>query len=358
MVEHDEDTIRQADFVVDIGPGAGLLGGEVMAAASPTELMQNKNSLTGKYLNGQKKIVVPTKRRSIKKDKQLKIIGATQHNLKNLDVAIPLGVLVAVSGVSGSGKSTLVNSILAAELQMRLHRVSNLAVGRHKDILGSQFLDKVIIINQAPIGRTPRSNPATYVDLYTAIRTLFANTPLARQRGYQPGRFSFNISGGRCEECRGDGSIKKEMHFLPDIFITCEACRGKRYMREVLEIHYKGKNIADVLAMSVAEASEFFKNIPAVFNKLSTLNQVGLGYITLGQPATTLSGGEAQRIKLAKELSKRATGRTLYILDEPTTGLHMDDIGQLLKVLHQLVEAGNSMIVIEHNLDVLKMLTG
>ena len=354
VVEHDEDTIRQADFIIDVGPGAGVLGGEIIALGTPAQIEANHNSLTGKYLSGQKSIDLPQKRRAISASRRLKITGASQHNLKNIDVEIPLGVLVGVSGVSGSGKSTLVNGILAAELQMRLNRASNLSVGRHQSIEGTDSLDKVIIIDQAPIGRTPRSNPATYVGLYTAIRTLFAETPLARQRGYSPGRFSFNIAGGRCETCAGDGALKKEMHFLPDIFITCEACGGKRYMNEVLEVHYKGKNIADILAMSVAEALEFFTNIPSIYNKLSTLTQVGLGYITLGQSAITLSGGEAQRVKLAKELSRRSTGRTLYVLDEPTTGLHMDDIGQLLKVLHALVDAGNSMIIIEHNLDVLK----
>ena len=353
VVEHDEDTIRQADFIVDVGPGAGVLGGEVTAVGTPAEIEADPGSLTGRYLSGEKSIDAPAKRRS-PNGKRLKIIGATQHNLKDINVEIPLGVLVGVSGVSGSGKSTLINSILASELQMRLNRASNLSVGRHKSIEGVDNLDKVIIIDQDPIGRTPRSNPATYVGLYTAIRTLFADTPLAKQRGYNPGRFSFNVAGGRCETCAGDGALKKEMHFLPDIFITCEACNGKRYMAEVLEVHYKGKNIADILGMSVAEALEFFANIPSIHAKLLTLSRVGLGYITLGQSATTLSGGEAQRVKLAKELSRRATGRTLYVLDEPTTGLHMDDIGQLLEVLHALVDAGNSMIIIEHNLDVLK----
>ena len=354
VVEHDEETIRQADCVIDVGPGAGILGGQIIALGTPEEITHNTQSLTGQYLSGRKKIKVPAKRRKVDSGRQLKIEGASQHNLKNIDVTIPLGVLVAVSGVSGSGKSTLINSILAAELQMRLNRAFNLAVGRHRAILGTEFLDKIIIINQAPIGRTPRSNPATYVGLYTAIRTLFANTSLARQRGYTPGRFSFNVAGGRCENCNGDGVLKQEMHFLPDIFVTCENCLGKRYTQEVLEVHYKGKNIADILAMSVAEAAAFFKNIPLIYNKLATLEKVGLSYITLGQAATTLSGGEAQRVKLSKELSKRATGRTLYVLDEPTTGLHMDDIDQLLKVLHTLVDAGNSIIIIEHNLDVLK----
>ena len=354
VVEHDEDTICQSDFVVDVGPGAGILGGRIIATGTPEEIKNNPDSLTGQYLKGEKKISLPKKRRPVNQNKVLQVIGARQHNLKNIDVKIPLGVLVAVSGISGSGKSTLINNVLAAELRTRLQRMANLAVGRHDDILGIEFLDKVILINQAPIGRTPRSNPATYVGLYTAIRNLFASMPLSRQRGYAPGRFSFNVRGGRCETCSGEGALKKEMHFLPDVFVTCEACLGKRYMREVLEVHYKGKNIADILAMSVATALEFFANVPLIRNKLSTLNQVGLGYITLGQPATTLSGGEAQRIKLSKELSRRPTGRTLYILDEPTTGLHMDDIRQLLQVLHALVDAGNSMIIIEHNMDVLK----
>ena len=354
VVEHDEDTVRQADFVVDIGPGAGSQGGKVMATGSPQAIALNPKSLTGQYLSGAKEIPLPRKRRKVNLQTGLKILGASQHNLQNIDVQIPLQVFVAVSGVSGSGKSTLINSILANALRMRLMRAGNLQVGRHRDILGTEHLDKVIIIDQAPIGRTPRSNPATYVGLYTAIRNLFADTPLARQRGYMPGRFSFNVAGGRCETCRGDGVLKKEMHFLPDIFITCEACLGKRYMREVLEVHYKGKNISDILEMTINQALKFFANIPAIHKKLSTLNKVGLGYLSLGQSATTLSGGEAQRVKLAKELSRRATGRTLYVLDEPTTGLHLEDVAQLLKVLHHLVDAGNSIIVIEHHMDVLK----
>ena len=354
IVEHDEDTIRCADYVIDIGPGAGVAGGAIMATGTPQEITQNPDSLTGQYLSGQKQIVVPKQRRAVDATKSLKIVGATQHNLKNLDVTIPLGVLVTVAGPSGSGKSTLINSVLAAELQVRLNRATQVAVGRHQDILGCEALDKIIIIDQSAIGRTPRSNPATYVGLYTDIRALFASLPLARERGYKDGRFSFNVTGGRCEVCRGEGALKKEMHFLPDIFVTCEACAGKRYMQEVLEVYYKGKNIADVLEMPVTAAVEFFANLPSIHRKLLTLQKVGLGYIALGQPATTLSGGEAQRIKLAKELSRRPTGRTLYILDEPTTGLHMDDIRQLLQVLHALVDAGNSMIIIEHNLDILK----
>ena len=353
VVEHDEDTIRQADFIVDVGLGAGVLGGKIIASGDLKNISLNERSLTAQYLKGIKRVDKPSSRRPIN-DKKLRIINASQHNLKNIDVDIPLGVLVGVSGMSGSGKSTLINSILASELQMRLNRVSNLAVGKHQDIEGINHLDKIIIIDQNPIGRTPRSNPATYVGLYTPIRELFSETPLSKQRGYRPGRFSFNVAGGRCEICSGDGALKKEMHFLPDIFITCEVCDGKRYTKDILEVHYKGKNIADVLDMSVSSACEFFKNIPSIFNKLSTLVEVGLGYIKLGQSATTLSGGEAQRIKLAKELSKRSTGKTLYVLDEPTTGLHMDDVRQLLKVLHALVNSSNSMIIIEHNLDVLK----
>ena len=353
IVEHDEDTIRQADFIVDVGPGAGILGGEIVALGTPTEIMQQAKSLTGEYLSGKKKIPLPARRRSLSKNK-LQILGASQHNLKEIDVQIPLGVLVVVTGVSGSGKSTLINHILGAKLMTILQRVINISVGKHKDILGHENLDKVIIINQAPIGRTPRSNPATYIGLYTDIRNLFTQTSLARERGYKPGRFSFNVRGGRCEACAGEGAIKKEMHFLPDIFVTCDACHGKRYIQEVLEVHYKGQNIANVLEMTVDTAFEFFSNIPAIAKKLKTLKDVGLGYITLGQPATTLSGGEAQRIKLAKELSRRATGKTLYVLDEPTTGLHMHDIGQLLKILHILVDVGNSVIIIEHNLDIIK----
>lgn len=354
VVEHDEDTIRQADFVVDIGPGAGLMGGEVISMGTPRAIADDPRSLTGQYLRGEKSIETPSKRRRGAGNQFLRVLGATANNLKSLDIEIPLGILVAVAGVSGSGKSTLVNNIIANELQMRLNRVSNLSVGQHRSLEGSQHLNKVILIDQAPIGRTPRSNPATYVGLYTAVRELFTQTPLARQRGYKPGQFSFNVSGGRCEACHGDGALKKEMHFLPDIFITCEDCLGSRYTAEVLEVHYKNKNIAEVLAMTVNQAADFFANTPSVSRKLSTLQQVGLGYIHLGQPATTLSGGEAQRIKLAKELSRRGRGQTLYILDEPTTGLHMDDVRQLLDVLHKLVEVGNSMIIIEHNMDVLK----
>ena len=352
VVEHDEETIRTADHVVDIGPGAGIHGGEIVAEGTPKHIEANKKSITGSYLRGESSISVPKNYRD-GNGKKLTIKGATEHNLKGVTVDIPLGQLIVVSGVSGSGKSTLVNDILAKELQARLHRASTVS-GKHESIEGIQHLDKAIVIDQSPIGRTPRSNPATYTGLFTPIRELFANTPEAKLRGYKPGRFSFNVVGGRCENCKGDGIIKIEMHFLPDVYVPCEVCHGQRYNREALEIHYKGKTIADVLSMTVEQGTEFFKNIPTIHKKLDTLEQVGLGYITLGQPATTLSGGEAQRIKLATELSRRATGKTLYILDEPTTGLHMADVDRLLSVLHALVDSGNSMIIIEHNLDVIK----
>ncbi len=352
VVEHDEDTIRAADHLVDIGPGAGVHGGQITASGTPDQVANNPKSLTGRYLNGQESIKTPKKRRKLTKRK-LVIKGATQHNLQNVTVDIPLGVLTVVTGVSGSGKSSLINDILAKELQARLHRANTVA-GKHDEIEGIKQLDKAIIIDQSPIGRTPRSNPATYTGLFTPIRDLFANTPESKLRGYQPGRFSFNVKGGRCENCRGDGIIKIEMHFLPDVYVPCEICDGKRYNREALEVHYKGKNISDVLSMTVEQAYEFFENIPSISKKLSTLNDVGLGYVRLGQPATTLSGGEAQRIKLASELSRRATGKTLYILDEPTTGLHMADVKKLLGVLDALVDTGNSMVIIEHNLDVIK----
>jgi len=352
VVEHDEDTIRTADYLLDIGPGAGVHGGHVVAAGAPEEVAKHDRSITGQYLKGKKKIAVPKKRRT-GNGKQLKIKGAREHNLQAVDVTIPLGQLVVVSGVSGSGKSSLINDILAKELQVRLMR-ANAVPGKHDDIEGINHLDKVIVIDQSPIGRTPRSNPATYTGLFTPIRELFASTPEAKLRGYGPGRFSFNVKGGRCENCSGDGIIKIEMHFLPDVYVPCEVCHGKRYNREALEIHYKGKTISDVLDMTCEQALEFFANVPAIARKLQTLVDVGLGYITLGQPATQLSGGEAQRVKLATELSRRATGRTLYILDEPTTGLHMADVDKLLHVLHALVETGNSMVIIEHNLDVIK----
>lgn len=352
VVEHDEETIRTADFLVDIGPGAGVHGGEIVATGLPEEVSKTKGSITGAFLRGEDSIPTPKKRRG-GNGKSIIIKGARENNLKDVDVEIPLGQLVVVSGVSGSGKSSLINDILAKELQARLMR-ANLVPGRHSDIQGIEALDKAIVIDQSPIGRTPRSNPATYTGLFTPIRELFANTPEAKIRGYKAGRFSFNVKGGRCENCQGDGIIKIEMHFLPDVYVTCEVCHGKRYNREALEIHYKGKTISDVLEMTVEQALAFFENVPVIAKKLQTLTDVGLGYIGMGQPATTLSGGEAQRIKLASELSRRATGRTLYILDEPTTGLHMADVKKLLEVLHALVDTGNSMVIIEHNLDVIK----
>ena len=352
VVEHDEETIRTADYLLDIGPGAGVHGGYIVAEGTPEEVEKTDVSITGQYLSGVREIAVPKKRRS-GNGKSLIIRGARENNLKDVTVELPLGKLVVVSGVSGSGKSSLINDILAKELQARLHHASTVP-GRHDDIEGVKELDKAIIIDQSPIGRTPRSNPATYTGLFTPIRELFASTPEAKLRGYQAGRFSFNVKGGRCENCAGDGIIKIEMHFLPDVYVPCEVCHGQRYNREALEIHYKGKNISDVLNMTCEQALEFFENIPSIARKLQTLVDVGLGYISLGQPATQLSGGEAQRIKLASELSRRPTGRTLYILDEPTTGLHMADVDKLLGVMHALVDAGNSMIVIEHNLDVIK----
>jgi excinuclease ABC subunit A len=353
VVEHDEDTIREADYLLDIGPGAGVHGGEVIAAGTPAEVASNKNSVTGRYLSGAEKIAVPKKRRPVEKDRKLIIRGATENNLKNITVEFPLGVMTVVSGVSGSGKSTLVNDILAKELSARLHRAQAVP-GAHENIEGIKQLDKAIIIDQSAIGRTPRSNPATYTGIFTNIRELFAGTPEANIRGYKAGRFSFNVKGGRCENCQGDGMIKIEMHFLPDVYVVCDVCKGKRYNREALEIKYKGVTISDVLEMTVEQAAEFFANVPAIARKLETLVEVGLGYIRLGQPATTFSGGEAQRIKLATELSRRATGRTLYILDEPTTGLHSADVNRLLAILQKLVEGGNSMVIIEHNLDVIK----
>jgi excinuclease ABC subunit A len=352
VVEHDEDTIRHADYLLDIGPGAGVHGGHVVAQGTPDEVAKDENSITGQYLSGREQIAVPKKRRT-GNGRTLVIRGASEHNLKDIDVTIPLGEMVVVSGVSGSGKSTLVNDILAKELAHRLHRANEVA-GKHRDIEGIPNLDKVIVIDQSPIGRTPRSNPATYTGVFTPIRELFASTPEASVRGYKAGRFSFNVKGGRCENCQGDGVIKIEMHFLPDVYVQCEECKGKRYNREALEIHYKEKTISDVLEMTVEQAVPFFSNMPQIARKLETLHEVGLGYIRLGQPATTLSGGEAQRIKLASELSRRATGRTLYILDEPTTGLHSADVKKLLHVLNALVESGNSMVIIEHNLDVIK----
>lgn len=352
VVEHDEDTIRVADYVLDVGPGAGVHGGHIIAEGTPEEIAKNPNSITGEYLSGAKKIAVPKKRRKAN-GKKLTVVNARENNLKNVTVDFPLGQLVVVSGVSGSGKSSLVNDILAKELSARLMRAQSVP-GRHDAIEGINELDKVIVIDQSPIGRTPRSNPATYTGLFTPIRELFAGLPEAKLRGYSAGRFSFNVRGGRCENCAGDGIIKIEMHFLPDVYVTCEVCNGKRYNREALEIMYKGKTISDVLAMTTEEALEFFANIPSIARKLQTLVDVGLNYVALGQSATTLSGGEAQRIKLATELSRRATGKTLYILDEPTTGLHMADVDKLLHVIQALVDTGNSMVVIEHNLDVIK----
>jgi excinuclease ABC subunit A len=353
VVEHDEDTIRHADYLLDIGPGAGVNGGNVVAAGTPDEVAKNDKSITGRYLSGAETIPVPKKRRTITKDRHLVIRGARENNLKNVDVAFPLGVMTVVSGVSGSGKSTLVNDILAKELSARLHR-SHVVPGSHENIEGINHLDKAIVIDQSAIGRTPRSNPATYTGVFTPIRELFAGTPEANIRGYKAGRFSFNVKGGRCENCQGDGVIKIEMHFLPDVYVTCDECQGKRYNREALEIKYKDATISDVLEMTVEQAAQFFENVPSIARKLTTLVEVGLGYIRLGQPATTFSGGEAQRIKLATELSRRATGKTLYILDEPTTGLHSADVKRLLGILQKLVEGGNSMVIIEHNLDVIK----
>lgn len=353
VVEHDEDTIRQSDFLVDMGPGAGVNGGRVVATGAPDVVAKNQDSITGRYLSGVEKIAVPKKRRKIMKDRQLVVRGARENNLKNIDVAFPLGLMTVVSGVSGSGKSTLVNDIVARELAARLNR-STTAPGLHKTIDGVNLLDKAIVIDQSPIGRTPRSNPATYTGIFTPIRELFSSTPEANVRGYKAGRFSFNVKGGRCENCQGDGVIKIEMHFLPDVYVQCDECHGKRYNREALEIKYKDKTIADVLDMTIDQAASFFDSVPNIARKLQTLVEVGLCYIKLGQPATTFSGGEAQRIKLATELSKRSTGKTMYILDEPTTGLHSADVKRLLGILQQLVDGGNSMIIIEHNLDVIK----
>ncbi len=352
VVEHDEATITAADHIIDVGPGAGEHGGEIIAQGTVSQIKKTAKSLTGQYLSGKKSIPTPKKYRA-GNGKSLKIIGAQEHNLKNIDVEFPLGKFIAITGVSGSGKSTLMTDILAKTLSQKFYRAKAMP-GRHKEINGLSHIDKVINIDQSPIGRTPRSNPATYTGAFTPIRELFASLPEAKIRGYKAGRFSFNVTGGRCEACSGDGMVKIEMQFLPDVYVECEVCHGRRYNKEALEIYYKGKNISDVLNMTVEEALKFFKNIPIIYQKLSTLNEVGLGYIKLGQSATTLSGGEAQRVKLATELSKRATGKTLYILDEPTTGLHFDDIKKLLSVLNQLVDKGNTVLIIEHNLDVIK----
>lgn len=352
VVEHDEDTMYAADCIVDVGPGAGIHGGEIVCVGDVEKIKQCPNSITGKYLSGERKVPVPEKRRK-GNGLFLEVRGAAENNLKNINVKIPLGEFVCVTGVSGSGKSSLVNEILYKALARDLNRAKTIP-GKHKEIKGMENLDKVIAIDQSPIGRTPRSNPATYTGVFTDIRMLYAATTDAKMRGFTPSRFSFNVKGGRCEACQGDGIIKIEMHFLSDVYVPCEACKGKRYNRETLEVKYKGKSINDVLEMSVEEGMEFFSNIPKIYRKLKTLYEVGLGYIKLGQPATTLSGGEAQRVKLATELSKRSTGKTIYILDEPTTGLHIADVHRLVDVLQLLVDGGNTVVVIEHNLDLIK----
>ncbi len=352
VVEHDEETMLESDYLVDIGPGPGVHGGHVVAAGTPKEVMENPDSITGQYLSGKKRIAVPSKRRK-SNGKWLKITGARENNLKNIQAKFPLGVFTCVTGVSGSGKSSLVNGILYKVLARDLNRAKT-RPGKFDSIQGTEYLDKVINIDQSPIGRTPRSNPATYTGVFDLVRQVFAMTNEAKIRGYKNGRFSFNVKGGRCEACHGDGILKIEMHFLPDVYVPCEVCKGKRYNRETLEVKYKGKNVADVLDMTVESALEFFKNIPRLKRKLKTLYDVGLGYIKLGQSSTTLSGGEAQRVKLANELSRRSTGKTLYILDEPTTGLHTADVQKLIAILQRLTEEGNTVVVIEHNLDVIK----
>ena len=353
VVEHDEDTIRTADWVVDIGPGAGEHGGQVVHSGSVAGLLAHADSITGQYLSGRREIPVPAVRRPRTKGRELVVVGAREHNLREIDVAFPLGLFVAVTGVSGSGKSTLVNDILYTSLAKQLYRARTVP-GRHQKITGVNEVDKVIHVDQSPIGRTPRSNPATYTGVFDHVRKLFSSTPEAKMRGYLQGRFSFNVKGGRCEACSGDGTIKIEMNFLPDVYVPCEVCHGARYNRETLEVHYKGKTIAEVLDMPIEEAADFFAAVPAISRHMQTLCEVGLGYVRLGQPATTLSGGEAQRVKLASELQKRSTGRTVYVLDEPTTGLHFEDIRKLLGVLSSLVDKGNTVLVIEHNLDVIK----
>ncbi len=352
VVEHDSETMEEADWLIDVGPGAGEHGGKIISEGTPKEVKSDKKSITGLYLSGKKSIEYPPKRRA-GNGKRIEIVGAEENNLKNIDVKIPLGKMVSITGVSGSGKSSLINDTLAKKLSGVYHRAQD-TPGKHKTIEGLKNLDKVIDIDQSPIGRTPRSNPATYTGVFSNIRELFAATPDAKMRSYKAGRFSFNVKGGRCESCHGEGILKIEMHFLPDVYVTCEECKGKRYNKEALEIHYKGKSISDVLDMTVEEALDFFVNIPSIKTKLQTLFDVGLGYIKLGQPATTLSGGEAQRVKLATELARKSTGQTLYILDEPTTGLHFDDVSRLMKVLSALVDLGNTVLIVEHNLDVIK----
>ena len=353
VVEHDEDAIRAADYVIDMGPGAGVHGGQVIAVGTADQIMENQNSLTGQYLSGAKEIKIPAQRRKTNKKRQICLSGASGNNLQNVSVTFPLGVLTCVTGVSGGGKSTLVLETLWKALSRQLHKAREIPAPYDK-LTGMDLLDKVVDIDQSPIGRTPRSNPATYTGAFTPIREWFAGLPEAKSRGYNPGRFSFNVKGGRCEACQGDGVIKIEMHFLPDVYVTCDTCKGKRYNRETLEITWRDKSIADVLDMTVEEGVEYFKAVPSIRDKLQTMLRVGLGYVRIGQQATTLSGGEAQRVKLSKELSRRATGKTIYILDEPTTGLHFADIAKLLEVLQELVEGGNTVIVIEHNLDVIK----
>jgi excinuclease ABC subunit A len=353
VVEHDEDAIRTADYLVDIGPGAGIHGGKVVAHGTPSEVMANPDSLTGQYLTGIRKVPLPLTRRKVKRGHHITVKGARSHNLKNITAKFPLSTMVCVTGVSGGGKSSLVIDTLYKGLSRKLNN-ARIHPGDHDSIEGIELIDKIVDIDQSPIGRTPRSNPATYTGAFTHIRDWFANLPEAKTRGYKPGRFSFNVKGGRCEACQGDGLIKIEMHFLPDVYVQCDVCMGKRYNRETLDIHFRGKSIADVLDMTVEEGVDFFKAVPTISDKMKTLKRVGLSYIHLGQQATTLSGGEAQRVKLAKELSRRATGKTIYILDEPTTGLHFEDVKKLLEVLHTLVDQGNTVIVIEHNLEVVK----
>jgi excinuclease ABC subunit A len=353
VVEHDEDTIKAADWLVDIGPGAGLNGGQVVHSGSYKDILVNPDSVTGEYLSGKLAIQTPEKRRKVSKDRKIKVVGARENNLQKVDVEIPLGVMTAVTGVSGSGKSSLVNDVLYEVLANKLNGAKGVA-GKHTRIEGLEQLDKVVHVDQAPIGRTPRSNPATYTGVFDHIRKLFAETPEAKVRGYQQGRFSFNVKGGRCESCAGDGTIRIEMNFLPDVYVMCEDCKGARYNRETLQVKYKGKSIGDVLNMPISEGAEFFSAINSIARYLNTLVDVGLGYVTLGQSATTLSGGEAQRVKLATELQRRSTGKTIYVLDEPTTGLHFEDVRKLLLVLNGLVDKGNTVIVIEHNLDVIR----